>query len=270
MADAAGERRARLVALATERGFVRVGDASDLLGVSEVTVRADLARLVHEGVLTRVHGGAVPAGAGRAEDAVERTVREDARAKRAIGVRAAALVEPGSSVLLDVGSTALAVAEALVAREDLSDVVVITNGLAVALALEPAHERMTVVVTGGTLRPLQHSLVDPLATTVLERVRADLAILGCNGVDAAAGVTNVNLPEAEVKRRMVAAAARTVVVADASKIGRVHLAAIARLDEVDALVTAGEGSSSARAELRAAGLEILDAPLPAAESTREV
>jgi len=65
---------------------------------------------------------------------------------------------------------------------------------------------VTVIVTGGTLRRLQHSLVDPMAALLLERMHADLAFIGCNGVDVAHGVTNVNLPEAEVKRRMVAAA----------------------------------------------------------------
>ena len=143
----------------------------------------------------------------------------------------------GESVLLDVGSTTLAVAQALVDRRELTELVVITNGLAIALALEPAIPRFTVVVTGGTLRSLQHSLVNPLATSLLDEVRADTAILGATGVDAEHGVTNVNLPEAEVKRRMVAASARRILVADSSKLGQVHLGRVATVQQLDALIT---------------------------------
>src|SRR5436305_145936 len=77
---------------------------------------------------------------------------------------------------------------------------------------------------GGTLRPLQHSLVDPLATLVLDQIAVDTVFLGCNGVDAEAGVTNVNLPEAEMKKAMLRVGKRTVVLADSSKLGRVELA----------------------------------------------
>ena len=100
---------------------------------------------------------------------------------------------------------------------------VITNGLTIALELEKAIPRFQVIVTGGTLRPLQHSLVEPLATTVLRELHADLAFIGCNGVHPANGITNINLPEADLKRVMVDAAERSIVVADGSKIGRTHL-----------------------------------------------
>lgn len=103
------------------------------------------------------------AHAEQRESPVEATAERAAEVKRAIGRRAAALVTSGSSILLDVGSTTLAVARALVARAELSELTVVTNGLSIALALEAAIPRFTVVVTGGTLRPLQHSLVNPLA-----------------------------------------------------------------------------------------------------------
>ena len=99
----------------------------------------------------------------------------------------------------------------------------ITNGLSIALALEAAIPRFTVIVTGGTLRPLQHSLVAPLAANTLPELHADLAILGGNGIAKDGAVTNLNLPEAEIKRAMVTAATRRVLVADASKWGQRHL-----------------------------------------------
>ncbi len=234
----ARERRDRLAALAIERGFVRVVDASAELGVSEVTVRSDLSALEADGVLSRVHGGAMPRSIP-AEASFEQALSRDAGVKKAIGTAAAALVESGMSVLLDVGTTSLAVAEALVARGDLRDVIVITNGLSIALALEKGMPALSVVVTGGTLRPLQHSLVNPGVTTALDDLHADLAFIGCNGVDTSAGVTNINLPEAEVKRQMLASASRSVIVADAGKLGQRHLGRIGRVDQFSLLITAG-------------------------------
>lgn len=231
------DRRAALEGLLAATGFVSVVDASARLGVSEVTVRGDLAALAAAGSARRVHGGAVAVGPGR-ESPVETTAERDADLKRAIGVAAADLVVDGMSVMLDVGSTTLAVATALAERGDLRDVVVITNGLSVALALEPALPRLTVLVTGGTLRRLQHSLVDALAVDGVRGLNADLAIVGCTGV-ADGQVTNVNLPETAVKRAMMGAAARRVLVADTSKFGRRDLVAVAPLEDFDTVVTAG-------------------------------
>lgn len=235
-------RRAALAALIAEHGFVAVAEASARLGVSEVTVRTDLSVLAARGIARRVHGGAVVAGSVR-EAPVEATAERDAELKQAIGVAAAGLVTSGSSVMLDVGSTTHAVAIALVARTDLSDVVVITNGLTIALALEEAIPRFTVIVTGGSLRPLQHSLVDALAVDTLRGLHADLAILGCTGV-ADDRVTNVNLPEAAVKRAMIAASTSRVLVADSSKFGRRDLTAVAPLDTFGTVVTAGPGADA--------------------------
>lgn len=249
-------RRERLAALVATRGFAAVADASAVLGVSEVTVRADLARLEDEGRVLRVRGGAV---APPRERPVESTAGEAADRKRAIGREAAAMVRGGSSILLDVGSTTLAVAHALVERGELVDVVVVTNGLGIALALEPAIPRFTVVVTGGTLRPLQHSLVDPVAVRTLGELHVDLAILGCTGVDEHGRVTNVNLPEAEVKRAMIAAARERVLVADGSKLGVRHLGLIGTLADFGTLVTAGPGAERIADAARAAGTRIVEA-----------
>ncbi len=255
--DAAPQRRERLAGLVADHGFARVVDLARTLRVSEVTVRTDLAALEREGRLTRVHGGAMPRGLVAArESSLEQSSTRLARAKQAIAAETAARVRSGESILLDVGSTTLAVAHALVARTELTEVVIVTNGLAIALALEPAIPRFTVVVTGGTVRSLQHSLVNPLATTLLDDVRVDLAILGATGVDALAGATNVNLPEAEVKRRMVACAARRVLAADSSKLGQVHLGRVASLAELDELITDDRATAVQLDPLRAAGLAI--------------
>ncbi|PPG69458.1 DeoR/GlpR family DNA-binding transcription regulator [Rathayibacter rathayi] len=250
------ERRLRLRLTAENSGFVAVAQMADLLGVSVVTVRSDLAVLASEGVLQRVRGGAIPIPARSGERSLEEGLSAASDEKAAIGREAAASVSSGQSIVLDVGTTPLAIAHALVKRKELRDVTVITNGLSTALALEPAIPRFTVVVTGGTLRPLQHSLVEPLASEMLERIRADVAFIGCTGVHPEAGVTNVNLPEAALKRRMLRAATRRIVVADSSKLGVIDLGRVAATDEFDRLLTGAGAAHEIVADLEEAGLAV--------------
>jgi len=250
-------RRNELLQLVSARGFIRVTDASDELGVSEVTIRADLTQLEQRGSVVRVHGGAMLPGAIR-EPSLENAREQQSIAKRAIGEHTAGVVRSGDSVFLDVGSTALAVANALVERRDLHDLVVVTNGLSIALALEAALPRFTVIVTGGTLRPLQHSLVNPYASQLIDSLRFDLAIIGCNGVDVTSGVTNVNLPETEVKRQVMRVASRRILVADGSKLGVTELGVVGAVSDFDVLITAG-ASTEAIAPIEAAGLRVENA-----------
>jgi DeoR family transcriptional regulator of aga operon len=251
----AAPRRRELARLVTQRGFVRVADASLELGVSEVTIRGDLRSLEEAGALVRVHGGAMPVLADR-ESSLETSLDKDAPAKAAIGTAAARMVSSGESIYVDAGSTAMALALALVDRHDLHDLVVVTPGLTIALALEPALSRFTVIVTGGTLRPLQHSLVNPFAAPMLDSLNLDTAFIGCNGVDARAGVTNVNLPEAEIKTHVIARSRRSVVLADASKLGRIDLARIAPISAFHTLVTAGAAPVGLDEALLAEGMNV--------------
>ncbi|MBT8165043.1 MAG: DeoR/GlpR transcriptional regulator [Acidimicrobiia bacterium] len=245
-----------MLAALAEREFVRVTDLSDMFGISEVTVRHDLETLQDAGLLRRVHGGAVVAPP-QPERPFEQSLGAQAEEKRRMGEAAAALVTSGETIILDVGSTTAAVARALVARSDLNDVICFTNGLKVALELEPAIPRFTVVLTGGTLRPLQHSLVDPLAGVILDDIHADTVFLGCNGIDVEAGVTNVNLPEAEIKRRMVRAARRRIVLATGDKLGVASLAPLCTIDDVTMLITDTSADPGLVTGLREADLQVL-------------
>lgn len=252
-------RHRRIQQLVTERQFVRVRELSARFGVSAVTVRSDLDHLESIGVVHRVHGGAMagPSAGIGVERSFDVNAQELSDAKWAIAREAASFVRSGEAVIIDVGTTASAVARALSARIDLTDVTVFTNGLRIALDLEPAHPRITVVVTGGTLRPLQHSLVNPMATQAFTELKAAVAFIGCNGVDLVSGVTNLNLPEAEVKKQMVLAAERRVVVADATKLARVALARITDIDDVDVLVTDDRADASFVEDLKDRGVDVV-------------
>jgi DeoR family transcriptional regulator of aga operon len=198
----------------------------------------------------------VPAEALRHEPPLELAARENEDQKAAIASYAASLVRPGQVVVLDVGSTTTAIALELVARRDLHDVTVVTSGLNVAMALEPAADRISVLVTGGMVRPLQHSLVNPFGSLILEQISAHLAFIGCNGVDDARGVTNLNFAEAEVKKAMIAAAREVVVVADGSKIGVVEAARVCDLSAIDLLITDTHAPDDALALIEQAGTSV--------------
>jgi DeoR family transcriptional regulator of aga operon len=254
-----------MAGIVLDEGFARVTDLAGRFGGSAVTVRADLSALEARARVRRVRGGAVPAPAllrepppelPLGERPFESSQWEAPVQKSGIGVHAAAMIADGDTVILDVGTTTTAVARALVLRTDLRDVTVVTNGLNIALELEPAAPRISVVVTGGTLRPLQHSLVNPLGTVLLERLRASVAFVGCNGVDPEVGITNVNLPEAEVKRAMLLAARRRVIVADGSKVGEVELAKVCDIEEVNLLITDPSADPEVLTEITAAGCQV--------------
>jgi DeoR family transcriptional regulator, aga operon transcriptional repressor len=250
-------RRERILSLVRDREFVRVSDLSAMFGISEVTVRSDLDLLDESGNLQRVHGGAViRTPIPRQERSFEESSGASAEEKASIGQAAAALVSSGETIIVDVGTTTTAVARALVARHDLRDIVVFTSAINVALELERAIPRFTVVVTGGTLRPLQHSLADPMANHILERVHVSTVFLGCNGVHPEEGITNVNLPEAAVKQHMLDAAQRCIVVAEGPKIGNISVVKIADIDTVDVLVTGPSAPQEVLDELTGGGLVI--------------
>jgi len=254
--DLAEVRQARIAESVLELGFARVSELAGRFGVSTVTVRNDLSILEGRGEVRRVRGGAVKPSGPLGERAFEASLGDQASQKAAIGAFAAGMVASGETVMLDVGTTTTAVARALLARTDLEDVTVVTNGINIALELERAVPRISVLVTGGTLRPLQHSLVNPLGALLLERLHGSVAFIGCNGLDPEAGVTNINLPETEIKRAMLLASRRRVIVADGSKVGEVELAKICDIGEVNTLITDPSADPEVLAPVRALGCHV--------------
>lgn len=253
----APQRRDRIRELLQVHRYLGVADLSDRFGVSEVTIRTDLERLEGAGQVDRVRGGAIGTGT-----ALERTFAHQLGAhageKAAIARAAVELLDPSGSVFLDSGTTTTAVARRLVEHaERLTGTVVVTNSLPVALELENGIPPLHVVVSGGTLRPLQHSLVEPLATLLADELRVDTAFLGCTGIDPSTGVTNVNAPEAAVKQRWHAAATRTVLLADGSKVGATTLARVCPVTEVDLLITGTSAPGDVVAGLRKAGVSVM-------------
>ncbi|ASP20025.1 glucitol operon repressor [Antarctobacter heliothermus] len=252
------ERHDCIVELLQSRAMVTIADLADRFGVSAVTVRSDLAALERRQLLRRVRGGAIAVHPARFERPTDLTRLNFTEEKKRIGAAAALRVRDGDTIILDSGSTTLAMASAL--PHTLTDVVVLTNCLDIALTLQD-HPGVAVIVTGGLLRKssgrdVWHTLVPPLATLLLKEVNADTAYLSCTGIDVNAGFTNGNWEEAELKKVMIAAARKVVFLADHAKVGHIGSARIASLSQASALVSDSQMAAAAVEELEGTGLNV--------------
>ncbi len=231
----AAQRHKLIVEEIRRQGAVRVSELTELLDVSEMTVRRDLDALAAAGLLEKVHGGATSRGGLSAEEpGFEAKSHRQLREKEAIARAAAALVEPGQSIGLTAGTTTWRLAYHLAHVPDLT---VVTNSIQVANVLHrESRPDLTVVLTGGVRTP-SDALVGPIALTAIRSLHLDVLFMGVHGVTADAGLTTPNLLEAETDRALVAASGRIVVVADHTKWGVRGLSRIAELGELDAFVS---------------------------------
>lgn len=252
-------RHQKILEMLSSDRVVEVARLSESLGVSAVTIRSDLEALDRKNLLRRIRGGAMPVQSARFERPLEVAGHSFGEEKERIGALAARMVRSGETIILDAGTTALAMAMAL--PEDLRDVVVITSALDIAIALEN-HDGITVIVTGGTVKRTgrnrrARSLISPFAGLLLAQINADCAYLCCAGIDGERGFTNAHFEEVEVKRAMLSAARRAVMLADSGKIGHVAGARIAEVKEVSLLITDMGAEPSQISSLEAAGLDIV-------------
>jgi DeoR family fructose operon transcriptional repressor len=246
----ADERHAEVLRLLDEAGRVESSRLTVLFGISAESVRKDLALLETRGLLRRVHGGAVPREPSRAEpnvtDRGERTAEKSAIANRALH-----FVPDGASLLLDAGTTTLALAEILPTEAEL---VVYTNSMPVGATL---HRRGIPVVTlGGRIRTPTMAGVGALTVQALAAINVDVAFLGTNALSFKRGLTTPDAEEAAVKHQMLAAARQRVFLVDSSKFGHESLARHATLSDVDVLITDAAATANDRSRLRAADIAV--------------
>jgi DeoR/GlpR family transcriptional regulator of sugar metabolism len=216
-------------------GGARVSGFVELFGVSDMTIRRDIAVLARKGLVARVHGG-VTSVPGRSADEPGFAVTSGLQTteKRAIATAAARLVSSGDSVALSAGTTTYAVAGELLRVPQLT---VVTNSVPAGEVFHtsPRDDR-TVILTGGVRTP-SDAPVGPVAVAALRTLHTDWLFLGVHGIDERAGCTTPNLEEAETNRALISSARQVVVVVDSTKWGVVGLSSMARLDDTDVLVT---------------------------------
>ncbi len=230
-------RQDELTRVVSQRGFTHIDEISAMFGISSATARTDLRALAARGVLQRVRGGAVPVVRQTRQERSAPPAAEWERPQAhhlvpgrgagvpddeelgAVAVTASALLRSGDTVAIDAGATGRRVAEALVRRTELTDIVAVTADLQVALALAEAHERVRVVVTGGALRPGTAVLEGEPVRATLADLRVDVALLGCDGITYDA-VTTTEEADAGLWQLLFHASRRRVVLAHGAAIGR--------------------------------------------------
>ncbi len=229
-------------------GQAHVSDLAVSFGVSEMTVRRDLRALASDGKLERVRGGAVDAGV---EEPFAQIEFERFDSKDRIGTAAAALVEDGMTVLVDIGTTTLQMARHLHGKQ----VTVITTNLAVLEELLPDPD-IELVLPGGTVRRNYRSLVGVVAEDSLRQLRADIAFLGTSAVDAELGVWDTTMVEVPIKRIMIDNSESVVLLADAAKFAMSGVVRVCGPESLDHIVTDAPIPYESGATLAAASIEV--------------
>lgn len=227
------QRKAHILERISCEDLITVAELAERLGVSEMTIRRDFSDLEKEGHLKRVHGGAVSSFGRGYEPSFTLRQSQAASAKRRIAEAAAAMVEEGDSLAIDVGSTALEIARQLSTRRGLT---VITPSIRVINMLI-RNKDIRLIVAGGVLRQGEESLVGELAQQAFKGLFVDKLFLAVGGLDAQSGLTEYNWEDAMVKKAMISSAKRVILALDASKFGRIAFAKVAELADIHVVIT---------------------------------
>lgn len=247
------ERKQRIMDTLRQDGRVVAKRFAAAVGTSEDTIRRDLRELAREGLLQRVHGGALPAS--KAVQDLNARGSVSTAEKAAIGRAAAAMIQPGQVVFLDGGTTALQIARNIATGLAAT---VVTHSPTIAVAL--ADHAAEVILIGGRL--FRHSMVTvgAAARDEIARIRADIYFMGVTGVHAEVGLTTGDAEEAAIKRAILHASGETVVLASPEKLGAASSFLVAPLADASTVLTTDSVAPALLAPFARAGLTIIQAP----------
>lgn len=246
------ERLAFILERLTSEGRVDTTDLTQTLGVSEMTIRRDLARLETDGALRRVRGGATRAAGGSYEPPFLVRSRLRSEQKDLIGRAVAEQILDGETMVLDGGTTGFAVAQHLL--EKVVTVCPLSLRSAGVLVNSPT---IRLLLPGGYVRPSEQSVIGPETVQALEQHVYDVFVLTASGVTTRTGVSEWNEDDANVKRAAVASSRRRILACDSSKFGQTAFSRVTPLSQVDLVVTDAGLPDEMRTELAEAGLEVL-------------
>jgi len=246
------ERQRELFRLVGRTGRLSIAQICEQFNISEATARRDLEALAEQGLVQRVHGGAVLVSSATVEEPVLRRSHEQEQDKECIGRAAAALVRDEETVFLGSGTTVLQVAHNLVTR----NITVITNSLPV-INLMSEKQNITLIALGGMLRASELSFIGHITEQAVAEVRADKVIIGIRAISLDQGLTNDYLPETLTDRVILQAGREIIIVADHTKCGVVSTAFVAPLTVMNTLVTDNKTDPDFIESLRAQSIVVL-------------
>jgi len=247
------KRQKDILKILEEEGSSRVNHLSQILNVSEATIRRDLDLLHEAKEIKRVHGGATLNDRQTFEPPINKRILINENEKQAIGRAAASLVLDGETVYIGSGTTPLEVAKNLIYKNDLT---VITNSLPVANLISTVNG-ISLVFIGGFLRAGELSFIGHIAEMSMNEVRVDKIILGIPAIDLKVGLTNDYLPEVRTDRSILNLSETLILVADHTKFGKVASAYLAPINRITTLVTDNQTDKELVNQLRDRGLEVI-------------
>jgi DeoR/GlpR family transcriptional regulator of sugar metabolism len=246
-------RRSTIVQQLNDKGEAYIVELAKAFNTSEMTIRRDLDLLEFEGLARRVRGGAISVRCRAFEPPILQRATNAAEAKRRIGVAAAALLHENETVVIDGGTTTHQMAKAI---NDDFPITVITSSLLIATELS-TKPLIKTIVTGGSVRVGEMSLVGPRALDSYRDLNCDVLFLSVAGVTPDEGLTEYNLEDAYVKKAAIESVRRVVVLADASKLGHVAFVTVSEIHRVDLLITNTSPDNELIKPIKDQGVEVL-------------
>lgn len=246
------ERQQKISEMLQGKSSLKVNELATIFEVSESTIRRDLTEMEDDGLLSRIHGGAVCFNRTSFEPSFKDKEDEKKFEKNLVGKKAASMIENGDTLILDSGTTTLEIAKNITA----SGIIVITNSIDIAAILSD-KENIELIVTGGTLRVTTRAMVGNIAEKNLQNFRVDKAFIGANGISISDGITTPNLIEAQTKKAMMSVADKVIIVADSSKFNKVSFAVICPIKHVSSIITSSDLNKEIQKEYENYGVEII-------------
>ena len=250
------ERRRLILTKLRQQGRVSVGELSNSLNVSAVTIRQDLKALENEGLLERTHGGAVEIQASKTSSEPELSfdIRRSKQMgeKDALGRAAAALIETGSAIALDASTTVCSIIPHIAHLDSLT---IVTNNLLITESLL-TNPRVEVLLPAGRLRRDAYSIIGSPET--LPDINLNIGFVSAWGISAEAGLTEVSKDEMEMKRALLARCMTKVLLVDSAKWGQVAPYTYATPQEMDIIITTGQAPKALMKQLKHKNIRIIE------------
>lgn len=259
------QRRNKIKEMLMHERSVKVADLVKEFNISEETIRRDLYQLEQEGFVKREYGGAILSediqNAFTVPQPIQQRKFQNFDEKDEIGKKAAELVQDEQILVLDSGSTTWCVARYLRNHRDL---MIVTNGVNIVEECSYS-DNSSVYLVGGKLIKKSMSIVGPQAVIELQKYNAHFAFLGTSGISLHKGFTSSDIFEAEVKRAMISAGQKVVIVADHTKLQRQAIISFGSFKEVDILITSDLADEKVVQEIENQGVQVIVCPMPSTQ-----
>lgn len=248
----AEERQRLILERLKENESIRIADLCSIFNVTRETIRRDLYEMEAQGLVKKVHGGAIIDKASVEPPYTNRKMSNVAE-KEAIAKLAATLVDDGDALFLDLGTTTLMLARHLKSKKGLT---VITNSIPIAVELSDCPE-IKVMLLGGELRGGELSVSGPIARTNIEEFHVDKTFIGVAGISPNGGVTDFHMGEAEIRKLMLERGEVKIALADYSKFNVVALKLVIPIAGLDVIVTDGKTPREALGQMEKLGVNVM-------------